>query len=84
MREAVLNAFEKVGGEEYLVRALRGKDSGMRRAVVALFGKTMPNILAGDPNNPVSVDLSTVSASDLKTFQTLARKLGIKAPENTP
>ena len=58
MRRAVLNAFERLGGEEYLTRFGRSKSDANRRALVALFGKMIPLQVGGTPGEPIQVTVS--------------------------
>ena len=53
LRAAILDAFEKVGGEEYLVRVAREDP----KIFCTLLAKILPTQLAGDPDDP----LKTVS-----------------------
>lgn len=51
LKEAILNAFDKAGGQKYLVR-IAEEDP---RTFCTLLGKVLPTTLAGDPENPVQV-----------------------------
>ena len=53
LKTAILNAFERVGGEEYLVRVAHEDP----KTFCTLLGKILPTQLAGDPDPP----LKTVS-----------------------
>lgn len=60
MRRAVLNAFEKLGGEDYLTKFGSSKNDANRRALVALFGKMLPLQVTGMPGgDPINVTIST-------------------------
>jgi hypothetical protein len=49
LRAAILDAFETVGGEAYLVRVAREDP----KTFCTLLGKVLPTQLAGDPENPI-------------------------------
>ena len=49
LKTAILNAFEKVGGEEYLIRVAREDP----KTFCTLLGKVLPTQLAGDPDTPL-------------------------------
>lgn len=51
VKDAILNAFTKVGGEDYLVKVAR-KD---HKTFCALLGKVLPLQVQGDPNNPAMI-----------------------------
>lgn len=51
IKEAILNAFEKVNGEEYLVKLAQTDP----RTFCTLLGKVLPTTMVGDPDNPVNV-----------------------------
>ena len=57
LKTAILNAFEKVGGEEYLVRVAQEDP----KTFCTLLGKILPTQLAGDPNDPIK----TISRIDV-------------------
>lgn len=58
MKEAVLNAFEKLGGEDYLVRLARKKRDPHATALLGLFKAIIPVKLQGDPKQPIQVVMS--------------------------
>jgi hypothetical protein len=49
VKAAIIEAFSKVGGAEYLLRLARSDP----RTFCTLFGKVLPTQVTGDPNNPV-------------------------------
>lgn len=51
LKEAILNAFDAVGGQKYLVTVAKEDP----RTFCTLLGKVLPTTLAGDPENPVQV-----------------------------
>jgi hypothetical protein len=57
LKTAILNAFETVGGEEYLVRVAKEDP----KTFCTLLGKVLPLHLAGDPDTP----LNTVSRVEI-------------------
>lgn len=81
IKEAMLNAFNKVGGEEYLVKAA-GKD---RRSFMAMLSKLLPTQLTGKDGAPLEVlvqkasgGLSNLSDKELAQLQVLLAKAGLK------
>lgn len=51
LKEAILGAFDTVGGQKYLVK-IAEEDP---RTFCTLLGKVLPTTLAGDPDAPVQV-----------------------------
>jgi hypothetical protein len=49
LKDAIMNAFNKVGGQDYLV-AVALDDP---RTFLALIGRVLPLTVAGDPDNPL-------------------------------
>ena len=66
LKTAILNAFEKVGGEEYLVRVAREDP----KTFCTLLGKVLPTQPTGDPDTPLQrvdrVEMVIVSPGDRK------------------
>jgi hypothetical protein len=66
LKTAILNAFETVGGEEYLVRIAREDP----KTFCTLLGKVLPTQLAGDLDSPLKtvnrVEFVLVRAGDRK------------------
>lgn len=60
IREAVLNAFEKVGGVKYLVK--QAEDNP--QAFMALLSKILPTQVTGDPDNPLSHKITVEFVAD--------------------
>lgn len=54
LKDAILNAFNKVGGEDYLV-VLAEKDP---RTFAVLLAKVLPLQIKGDPDAPVHIQVS--------------------------
>jgi hypothetical protein len=67
LKAAILDAFEKVGGEAYLVRVAQEDP----KTFCTLLGKVLPMQLAGDPDNPLKsvtrVEFVIVSPEDRST-----------------
>jgi hypothetical protein len=51
VKEALLNAFAKAGGEDYLLSVAKADP----KTFCALLGKAMPMQVAGDPQNPLQL-----------------------------
>ena len=56
VKQAILNAFEKVGGKDYLARQANENPV----AFMTLLGKVLPTQITGDPDNPVVTRIETV------------------------
>lgn len=56
IKTAIIEAFEKAGGVDYLVR-LAAEDP---RTFCTLVGKVIPLQVTGDPENPVGIVFQTV------------------------
>jgi hypothetical protein len=56
IKTAIIEAFEKAGGVDYLV-ALAKDDP---RTFCALVGKVIPLQVTGDPDNPVGITFQTI------------------------
>lgn len=54
IKEAIVNAFEKVGGEEYLIRVAEDDP----KTFCGLLGKALPLQITGDSSNPVEHKLT--------------------------
>jgi hypothetical protein len=54
LKDAILNAFNKVGGEDYLVM-LAEKDP---KTFAMLLAKVLPLQISGDPDQPVRVEVT--------------------------
>lgn len=88
LRQAVLNAFNSVGGESYLAHCAK-KD---RRTFVGLLGKLLPTRIGGEKDNPLGIELLTQASSglskltdkELATLQAILAKVGLNAPGATP
>jgi len=72
VREAVREAFNAAGGAEYLRRL--AKDDP--RTFCALLGKTMPTVVAGDEDNPMTVRVTIDAPPNETREQWLARTAG--------
>jgi hypothetical protein len=53
LKEAILGAFEEVGGQSYL-EAVAREDM---RTFCTLLGKVLPTTIAGDPKAPVGLQI---------------------------
>ena len=80
VKEALLNAFNAVGGEAWLAQLAR-KD---RRSFAALLGKLIPTQLTGKDDGPISVQvqqiqigLTRLSDKELETLDALLTKAGL-------
>ena len=56
VKQAILEAFEKVGGKDYLARQAKENP----QAFMTLLGKVLPTQITGDPENPVVTRIETV------------------------
>ena len=54
LRELILGALDKVGGEDYLARQAEDNPS----AFLSLIGRVLPTTLATDPNAPMKLELA--------------------------
>jgi hypothetical protein len=54
LKYMILNALEKVGGEQYLVRQATANPT----AFMTMLGKVLPLTLSNDPENPINPPLS--------------------------
>jgi hypothetical protein len=50
LRDMILNALDKSGGEDYLVEQAQKNPT----AFLTLIGKVLPTTIAGDKNNPIN------------------------------
>jgi hypothetical protein len=50
LKDAILNAFENVGGGSYLEQVAKTDP----RTFCTLLGKVLPMTVAGDPDNPIT------------------------------
>lgn len=55
IKEAVARAFEKVGGEDYLVTIAREDP----KTFCSLLGRVIPLQIAGDNENPLTIQIVT-------------------------
>lgn len=81
IKEAVLNAFGRVGGEDYLVKVANAD----RKTFTALVGRLLPTQLTGKDGAPLELlvtkaqgGLSNLSDKELEQLQTLLAKAGLK------
>jgi hypothetical protein len=54
IKAAILGAFEKAGGEEYLAKVAKENP----QVFCALLGKVLPMQVVGDPDNPVAATVT--------------------------
>lgn len=57
---AILNAFNEVGGQDYLVKVAQEDP----KTFCALIGKIIPHEITGDADNPLSVVTKVILTSD--------------------
>jgi hypothetical protein len=57
LKEMILGALNKAGGEEYLHQMAFQEPA----AFLSLLGKVLPTTLAADPNDPLVVELVTIN-----------------------
>lgn len=55
MKAAVMEAFNKLGGSEYLVRIGKSKAPANKRAMVSLFGKMIPMQVTGEDGGAIII-----------------------------
>jgi hypothetical protein len=78
IKEALINAFNKVGGEDYLtVQAKRNA-----RSFMAMLTKALPAEVTGKDGGPIALQVEKVEAglanltdAELKAFQKLTQKI---------
>lgn len=83
IREAVLSAFEKAGGERYLLRIARSKKD--RHLFTQLLAKAMPTEITGKDGGPIDVHvfhiakagLSKLSDERLQLFYDILCEIGV-------
>lgn len=68
LREAVLEAFDQVGGVQYLARLAEGTQSD-RAAFVGLVSKVLPTQINANVEGGIQVQLSWLSARSIGTTQ---------------
>lgn len=56
MKEAVLAAFEALGGDKFITKLGRSKESANRRAVLNMFGKMIPIEVTGPDGGPLKTE----------------------------
>lgn len=54
LRAAIMEAFDELGGVEYLVRIANSKEAG---SFIGLLGKVLPKEITGAEGGPVSVKI---------------------------
>ena len=72
LKAAILDAFEKVGGEEYLVRVAQEDP----KTFCTLLGKVLPTQLTGDPDDP----LETINRIEVVFVRPGDRNTGFPSP----
>jgi hypothetical protein len=70
VREAIINAFDMVGGADYLVKIAKEDP----KAFCTLLGKTVPVKVGGDEQNPIQISLTVDRPPDETRDQWLARR----------
>lgn len=75
LRDAVIEAFDRVGGADYLVRLAEGTQSD-RAAFVSLMNKVLPTQVQANVEGGVKIELSWLSARNIgaSTAQTIEHK----------
>ncbi len=72
LKEMILGALDGVGGEEYLMRqALENPGPFM-----TLVGKVLPTTLAGDPDNPIGIEIKSVEQKQAEAKALLDETFG--------
>ena len=86
IKEMVLSALEKAGGENWFIRLAKAKD---KRTFAQLVAKLMPTRLAGHDGGPLDAQVQTFQSglanlndAELEQFQALMKK--ITGPKGTP
>jgi hypothetical protein len=86
VKEALLNAFNRAGGEDYLLKLARRE----RRTFAALLGKLLPTQVTGRDGEPLELlvkraraGLPKLNDAELKELQRLVVKAGIIVAEDT-
>lgn len=54
IKEMIINALDKAGGEEYLLQQAMANPT----AFLTLIGKVLPTQITGDPTNPLQAHLT--------------------------
>lgn len=75
LRDAVIEAFDRVGGADYLVRLAEGTQSD-RAAFVSLMNKVLPTQVQANVDGGIKLELSWLSARNIgtATAQTIEHK----------
>jgi hypothetical protein len=81
LRQAIINALDRAGGEEWFLRLAR-KD---KRSFTSLVGKLLPTQVTGKDGGPLELEmiakaqggLSNLSEADLKKLQDILTKIGL-------
>lgn len=75
LRDAVIEAFDRVGGADYLVRLAEGTQSD-RAAFVSLMNKVLPTQVNAQVDGGIKLELSWLSARNIgtATAQTIEHK----------
>lgn len=66
LRDAVIEAFDRVGGADYLVRLAEGTQSD-RAAFVSLMNKVLPTQVNAQVDGGIKLELSWLSARNIGT-----------------
>lgn len=89
MKQAIVNAFNQVGGAAYLAAAARGRNYAMRRAFLSLCGKVVPLEVVGPGGGPLQHEavtmqrLAGLSQKELDTLASILSKV-VPATEEAP
>lgn len=85
VKNAVLGAFDRAGGEEYLLKMARSKKPSVRALFVQLLTKTIPQEVTGKDGGPIEVHvlhiakqgLSRLSDDRLQMLYDILQEIGV-------
>lgn len=74
VRDMVLRALNKAGGTDYLARQAEENPGPF----MTLVGKVLPTTLAGDPANPIGIEVKSTEQKQAEAKALLAETFGEK------
>jgi hypothetical protein len=74
LKDAILLAAERAGGEAGLVGYLQTQATASPGPFMALLGKVLPTQLTGDTENPVEMNVSLDSKAQVKALAALIKE----------